>query len=451
MRLQSVLAAIAEVYASTLAPDPIMYRREHNLIDYDEDMAILIQRVVGTKIGPYFLPAFAGVAFSRNEYRWSPRIKKEDGFMRLVAGLGTGAVDRVGAGYPRMVALGAPTMRPEDSPLEIKQRSQKTIDVINLEANAPEAITLEQLLSTGEAPPLFHQMVSIFKEGDLYTPPGAFVDASPGDLVITFDKLLRNTDFAQAMLNMLKIIEAGYGVPVDVEFACDGEKIYLLQCRSQNRLSDDDQVAIPEDIAPDCVVFTANRFIRGGKVDDIEFLIYVDPLAYDEIESTERRTAVGRLVGKLNRKLSDRRFIMVGPGRWGSKDLRLGVPVTYADINYAKMLIEVARDKGGYVPEVSFGTHFFQDLVEAHILYLPLYPDQPGIQFNQQIFNKAPNALADVLPDDTELIDIVRLIHLPDATGRSMNIAMDSDNEQAVAYLSNYWPRSIWVISHWPI
>jgi pyruvate,water dikinase len=88
------------VYASTFGPDPIQYRAERNLLDFQEGMGVLIQEVVGTHIGDYFLPAFAGVAFSHNEFRWSPRIKREDGLVRLVPGLGTRAVDRLGDDFP---------------------------------------------------------------------------------------------------------------------------------------------------------------------------------------------------------------------------------------------------------------------------------------------------------------------------------------------------------------
>jgi len=94
-RLDALMDAIAEVYASTFGPDPIEYRAERGLIDYGEEMGIMIQEVVGNRIGKYYLPSYAGVAFSNNEFRWSPRIKREDGLIRLVPGLGTRAVDRL--------------------------------------------------------------------------------------------------------------------------------------------------------------------------------------------------------------------------------------------------------------------------------------------------------------------------------------------------------------------
>ena len=94
-RLEALMDAIAEIYASLFSPDSIQYRREHGLLDFHEEMGIMIQEVVGTRIGRYFLPFFAGVAFSNNEFRWSPRLKREDGLVRLTPGLGTRAVDRL--------------------------------------------------------------------------------------------------------------------------------------------------------------------------------------------------------------------------------------------------------------------------------------------------------------------------------------------------------------------
>ena len=114
--LHALTQAIARVYASTLNPNALLYRRSRGLQDYDERMAILIQVVQGERFGRYYLPHAAGVAFSRNLYRWSPQIRREDGFVRLVWGLGTRAVDRVGNDYPRLIALSHPTLRPSTEP-----------------------------------------------------------------------------------------------------------------------------------------------------------------------------------------------------------------------------------------------------------------------------------------------------------------------------------------------
>jgi len=435
-RLQTVLVAISEVYASTLAPDPVAYRREHNLLDYHEDMGVLIQKVVGTKVGKYFFPAFAGVAFSRNEYRWSPRIRREDGMMRLVMGLGTRAVDRVASDYPRMVALGLPTLRPEGSPAEIMRNSQRTVDAINLEKNRLESVPLEEILRSGEQIPMLDRIVSIAREDGLYPPTGATVRAEPEDLFITFDKLLSGTSFAEAVRRMLVRLEEVYGTPVDVEFASDGQYFYLLQCRALAFGEITGIVKVPEDVADQDRIFSACQYVRTALVGNIEYVVYVNSHVYDRVETLDERIEIGRVVGRLNQALADKRFILVGPGRWGSNDIQLGVRVGYADINHTRMLVEVARDKSGYIPEVSFGTHFFQDLVEAGIAYLPLYPDDPRNHFNDDFFQHSPNVLPEILPADAAYGRFVRVMHVPSyANGRLLHVAMDGETDRALAYL----------------
>lgn len=435
-RLRAVLGAIAEVYASVLAPDPIVYRREHNLIDYVEEMAVLIQRVVGVPFGDYLLPPVAGVAFSRNEYRWSPRIARRDGLVRLVLGLGTRAVDRGGAEYPRMVALGTPTLRPESTVEEILRSSQRKVDVVDLKKNRLSSIRLQKLLEVGTDFPMADLVLSMHRDGELFTPTGQRVDADPSTLYITFDKLVRTTPFVDRIRKLLARLEDVYGVPVDMEFATDGQQLYVLQCRTQPQAMETGPVTIPDDIPEEDVVFDANRHVRSGIAENIDYVVYIDPHVYDAVPTREHRHAIARAVGRINVKLAPRSFVLIGPGRWGSNDIRLGVPVRYADINRCCVLIEVARQKDGFCPEVSFGTHFFQDLVEADIHYIPLYPDEPGVRFNQAFMDDTPNALGDFLPDDSEFADDIRVIHVPAVSnGRKLNIVMDGETDRALAYL----------------
>lgn len=435
-RLQALLGSIAQVYASTLGPDPIAYRREHNLIDYVEEMAVLIQRVVGVKFGQYFLPAFAGVAFSKNEYRWSPRIKREDGMMRMVMGLGTRAVDRSGADYPRMVALGAPTVRPESKIEDVVRCSQKTLDVIDLNKNRLRSIRFQDLLAMGMDFPLLDQIVSIHQAGELYAPASRLIDAQPSDLCITFDKLIRETPIVSRVQGMLKLLEQEYSSAVDMEFACDGTNFYVLQCRTQSQSRESGPVTIPKDIPEKDVLFDAHRHARTGLLEGLEYIVYVDPARYDAISTRQRRVEVARVVGRINRRLKPKSFVLVGPGRWGSNDIQLGVPVKYSDINHCSLLIEVARQKDGFVPEVSFGTHFFQDLIEANIHYLPLYPDESGTRYNEAFLNQSDNVLSRIVPDDKELEESIRVIHIPEvADGKTLTVAMDGETDQSLAYL----------------
>ena len=437
-RLKALLGAIAEVFASALGPDPLLYRRAHDLLDYDEDMAVLIQKVVGSRFGPYFAPAFAGVAFSRNEYRWSPRMKKEDGLIRVVAGLGTRAVDRVGAEFPRMVALGMPTLRHESNDAEIKTHAQRTMDVINLERNRLEAISLAQAFEHAAEYPMLDKIISISKDGMLAPPTGTFIDADPSQLYITFDKLLSEGAVPAQMRNILRRLESAYGVPVDVEFAHDGSSLYLLQCRTLSQGRVFDNITIPVDVPDERTIFTASKFVRSGLVENVEFIVFVDGRAYDALPTRNQRSAVARVIGRLNEALAARNFILMGPGRWGSNDIRLGVPVSYADINKSRMLIEVAYERDGYVPELSYGTHFFQDLVEADIAYLPLYPNDRRNRFNETFLHDAENSLLELLPDAKGMEDIIRVIDIAGVTGgRSMRVVMDGDEDRALAYLAD--------------
>jgi len=193
---------------------------------------------------------------------------------------------------------------------------------------------------------------------------------------------------------------------------------------------------VPREVEAKDALFSARRYVNDGSLDDIEFVVLIDPRDYGRLETTSARAEVVRTVGRLNDTLADRRFILMGPGRWGSQDLRLGVKVTYADICHAKALIEIARAQHEYTPEPSFGTHFFQDLIEAEILYLPLYPDDKDVVFNEEFLLGSPNSLADVSPPDAGMTDVVRLLDIGKLRpGRSLRLVMDGELQDALCYL----------------
>jgi len=284
--------------------------------------------------------------------------------------------------------------------------------------------------------PMLDKIVSIHREDDIYAPTGLHVDEDPSKLCITFDKLLRDTPFVSRVRSMLQRLEQEYGMPVDVEFACDGEKFYLLQCRTQSQAKEVAPVKVPTGVPAEDVIFDARKYVRSGLLEGLEYVVYVDPAAYDAVPTRQKRNEVARVVGHVNHALPPKSFVLIGPGRWGSNDILLGVPIRYADINRCRLLIEVARHKDGFAPEVSFGTHFFQDLVEADIHYLPLYPDEPGNHFRESFFRETANRLGTLCPDDAEYEDIVRVIHVPAvAGGRRLTVAMDGASDHALAFL----------------
>ncbi len=438
-RLEALMDAIAEVYASTFGPDPIDYRNERGLLDFNEEMGIMIQEVVGTQVNKYFLPTWAGVAFSRNDFRWSPQIERKDGLARLVPGLGTRAVDRLSDDYPVLLAPGRPNVRVNVSPDEILRYSPKYIDVINLEQNCFETVPVGEFLRyVGHSLPGLKDIVSVVRSGHITRPVGATFDPESEQLVVTFDNLVTQTPFVEQLRNILAALEETLGVPVDIEFAHDGRDFYLLQCRPQSYGDDDAPSPIPKDTPRESLIFSCNQFVSNGRVPDITHLVYVDPKRYEELPDSTAMYRIREAVGKLNQLLPRRRFALVGPGRWGSRgDVRLGVPVTYSDISNTAVLIEVAVQKGQYLPDLSFGTHFFQDLVESKIRYLPLYLGRDGASLNDEFLLCAPNLLAELLPDFADLSDVVRVIDVPrSAKGQVLRILQNAELDRAVGFLT---------------
>ncbi|KYK32350.1 MAG: hypothetical protein AYK22_07460 [Thermoplasmatales archaeon SG8-52-3] len=439
-RLYSLMDAIAEVYASTFSPDPIEYRRERGLLDFSEEMGVLIQEVVGIKVGHYYLPVFGGVAFSRNEFQWSPRIRREDGMIRLVPGLGTRAVDRVGNDYPILVSPKKPNLQVNPLVSERIQYSPKFMDVINLKSGAIETVDAIDLLKEhSEEFPNLNHIISIYKDGRLDNPPSILLNPKESDIVITFSNLFEKSNFLEKMKHILQILEEVIGTPVDVEFASDGERIFMLQCRPQSQSRGIERIPIPKNISTDKKLFFTNKYVTTGQVENIEFIVYVVPEEYENLRTREDMQKIATIINELNNTLPKRKFILMGPGRWGSRgDIKLGVPVKYGDINNTSLLVEIAKEKGEYTPELSFGTHFFQDLVEAEIKYLPLYPNHSENIFNEDLLLYQENHLSHILENHLEYEDVVRVIKAKDIySGNTLSIIMDGEAGEALAYLKS--------------
>lgn len=438
-RLSDFLDAAAEIMASVFGPDPIEYRKNKKLIDFNEQMGILVQEVIGHKIGNYFFPTFAGVAFSLNEFRWSPRIARNDGMVRLVAGLGTRAVDRVTVDYPFLGSPGKPGLKVNQTYADQVRYSQKYVDVLNLQTGQFESVESSELFKMwGEDIPGLEKIVSIDKNGHLVPPVAALWEPSKSEMYVTFQALTENNVFMKQIKTMLTLLEKAFCAPVDLEFASDGENLYLLQCRPQGSWKEEQNINIPADIQEDNLIFRTGKFITPGFVDDISYIVYVDGDAYGNLGSVNEMRKVGEIVALLNKTLPERSFILIGPGRWGSRgDIKLGVPVTYSDISNTLMLCELAEKKGDYVPDLSFGTHFFQDLVESNIRYLPIYPDDDGNSFNKDVFFNN-NSFASILPKFNEWENVISVLDIPGTfSGAKCQVIMNSDLETAVGIITH--------------
>jgi hypothetical protein len=433
-RLTHFIRGLKRVFTSTFGPDPILYRMDHGLLDFDERMAMVVQKVVGRRWGDYFFPFVSGVLFSRNVYAWNPKIKKEEGLGRLVLGLGTRAVDRVGSDYPRMVPFSHPRLRPEATAAQIKKYSQRQVDVLNLKTGQMETVDFRTLKDKTPHPDFFYA-VSVDRDGHLAPPMFKTQDLSGGESCLTFENFLEKTPFVGLAKRILSQIESAYGRPVDIEFAWDENKFYLLQCRSLSTRKEIERVKIPEKIPQDKVLFTTQAGLSNSVVPNVEYIVYVNPRAYDLLPTFQEKMEIAGVVNALNKALAEKRYALMGPGRWGSNDINLGVKVTYANINKAKLLVEVAFAKEGYKPEVSYGTHFFQDLVEADIVIVPLFPDEPGVVLNEPFLLNSENLLARLAPEVKNCEKVVRVIHVPTVCGGDyLQLYLDVDSQRGVGF-----------------
>lgn len=433
--------SISRVYASALRAEPIIYRHQTGLIDYDERIAVLIQFIEGEKFGDYYLPHGAGVAFSRNLYRWSPDIRREDGFLRLVWGLGTRAVNQTGNDYPRLVALSRPLLHPADNIKSIQRYSQQYVDLIDLKANKFNTLPVSQVVTPRYTP--LRYIAQNVGEGFLSALRTNIIDKDK--LVITFDELLRRTSFAENIKISLKLLEKHYKAPVDTEFAIKilnpralrpEVEITILQCRPQSHIEESNDVHLPAKIAKKRIVFSTRRMVPRGSIAEIRYVIFVSPEGYFSIASQSERNKLERAIGRLNASLENERFIAVGPGRWGTSSPDLGVHISYADIYNTQALIELSGEGVGTAPEPSFGTHFFQDLMEARIYPLAIYLDDEDAIFNRKFFYKTPNHLQDWISADESLLKSLRLIAVEDfRPNHHLTLVMDDVQGRAVAYL----------------
>jgi len=441
--LTALTNAIARVYASVLSPDALLYRQQVGLVDYDERMGVLIQKVQGQRYHDFFFPTLAGVGFSRNPFRWNRKIRPQDGLLRLVWGLGTRAVERVANDYPRMVPLSHPQLRPEIGADKIRKYSQRFVDLIDLQADIFRMLPVADVLQP-DYPGI--ALLASQDKGDylqpIYAPGG--LDQAP--LVLTFSELLKNQEFVTLMRSVLKKLERHYGRPVDIEFTVEITAdrpphfiLHLLQCRPLSSQEWGESLRIPDDVPPEDVIFLARRMVPHGRVSRIRYVVYVDPTRYACVPDYATRFELARVIGRLNKRLEGECFILMGPGRWGTSNVELGLRVTYADIYNTRALIEIAQSRTDDTLEVSYGTHFFQDLVETHIYPLPLYPDTPDTIFNHTFFDKAPNVLGKLLPADAKHASCIKVIDIPALAGkRYLELVMDSERDEALAYLKRY-------------
>ncbi len=445
-RMEDFKSAVRTVYASAMSEDALAYRKCHGLLDREEQMGLLIQRVSGVQRADLFFPDAAGVGFSCNPYVWHEDIDPNAGLVRLVFGLGTRAVNRSDDDYTRIIALNAPMQTPESGRGSGPKYIQYKVDVLDL--NADHLITMdfgqvlkrcqdEQegtfLLFAMHDPEVEHQLRQIGRH-----------TASP--LFINFNKFLRSTEFVDDMRSALSTLQRAYNNHVDIEFTLNlvnetDYRINVVQCRPlqvQGGIATD---TMPENIPEENILVRCSGPVIGQpRSDTVDRFIFVNPDTYGQLPVRERHQ-VARLIGQLTHcdAVSRHAHIMLlGPGRWGTSTPSLGVPVTFAEINRVSTLCEIVAMREDLVPDVSMGTHFFSELVEMEMLYLALFPDKADSMLSSRFFLDAPNHLAEVLPEAQPFESLIRYLDPEDvAPGAIAHICADPIKQQFLCYIQS--------------
>jgi pyruvate, water dikinase len=407
-RLANLLTAIKLVYASTLSEKALHYREQLGILDQDEQMSLLIQRVSGDLHGNYFFPAVGGVGYSYNPYVWNPEIDPEAGVIRIVYGMGTRAVDRSDDDYTRIAALNVPDKRPETGLDEIRKFSQRKVDAIDLDSNRLLPVDFDDL-SRFSSPAELNMAASLDPESNSH--------------YLSFAGLFNHTSFIRNMTDILRTLESSYAYPVDIEFTLnftgpDSYKINLVQCRPFE-VQKSDQVAAGELEAQQGkkVLLSSRQGTVIGRSRRIEprRILHVSAAGYSALSVSHKHLAA-RAIGKIMRLTpKEMAAILIGPGRWGTTTVSLGIPVTFSEICNAACICEVVAMHDGLIPDVSLGTHFFNDLVEFDILYLALYPDREGTVFNESLLADCRNSFAELLPgeDYRQLQEVITVADFP--------------------------------------
>jgi len=435
--LDDLLSAIRTVYASAMSEKAIRYRAHSGLLEHDEQMALLVQRVSGTLAGDYYYPLLAGVGYSFNPYVWSDQIDAEAGVLRLVFGLGTRAVDRSDDDYTRLVALNDPARRPDSGGSDRRRFAQRRADAIDLQANRVVNVPCDALIR--DAPAQGVDLVAT-EDADL-----ARLARETGRPVftrsVTFDGVFESTDFAPRMREALQLLQAAYGCPVDVEFTAnlagpDRLRIGIVQCRPFQVRRPDSGTPLPDSLPDGPAVLRCDGPVIGcSRVLAIDRIVFVDPDVYADLPA-QARHGVARRVGQVLNAPAMRGTIplVIGPGRWGTTTPELGVPVTFADIAQAAVLCEIVMMRPDLVPDVSLGTHFFNDLVESDILYLGLFPNREGSVIDWNYLRHAPDAdmpgLERAPRDDAGRA--LRVIDAAAGAGGPLRLVADSLRQHAV-------------------
>ena len=410
-RLEAFEQAVRQVYASTMDLSALEYRRMRGLDKKDEQMAILVQRVSGSYYGKYFMPCAAGVGYSHSAYKWMPDMDPGAGMLRIVMGLGTKAVDRTKEDYPRLANLDRPAVTMLTTVEQKHKYSQRNIDLLDCGNNQLAEMPLNALLPSL---PLWYKKVVLERD---YEAESRLREIGRYREIwfVSCQRLLEMDSFTGLMQKLLKALERVYGNPVDIEYAVNLDSegdfvVNLLQCRPLYQNKSGETIDL-KTLKPKMVFFDIVDSAMGTSCKRrMDVVVHIDPVLYYQYPY-QKKYQVVQAVEAVNDlyKGSGKNLLLMTPERVGTSSPELGVPVTFRSISNFSAVCEVSESRAGYMPELSYGSHMFQDLVEARILYGAVYNDQRTLRYNPELFRDSPDLFRQICLDSPELAGMIQV------------------------------------------
>lgn len=415
-RLKAFEQAVRKVYASTMDFSALEYRLLRGLDKKDEQMAILVQRVSGSYYGKYFMPGAAGVGYSHSAYKWLPDMDPKAGMLRIVMGLGTKAVDRTKEDYPRLANLDRPAVTAMTTAAQKHRFSQRYIDVLDCEKNALREVSMDTLLSVL---PLWYKKMVLehdYEAEDRLRQMGRRQDV----WFVSCQKLLETKAFTSLMQKILKVLERVYGNPVDIEYTVNMDNtgdfvVNLLQCRPLYLGQEGKNVDLKSLNLKEVFFHIKDSSMGTSGKRKMDVIVQVDPVLYYQYPY-HKKYDVAAAIGKVNHyyRQSEKNLLLMTPGRIGTSSPELGVPVAFKDISNFSAVCEVSDNRAGYMPELSYGSHMFQDLTEAEITYGAIYNNEKTLTYNPDLFAENPDLFPKICPEYPELQEMIQVREVED-------------------------------------
>ena len=440
--VEALLNAVKEIYCGVFDPRVLTYRLRNGLIDYPESMAILIQVITGNKLGNYLFPDISGVGSSRTPFTWQGNSKSnvaDEGYLRLVCGLGTRAIRRGDYDFPQIVVLNEPDKIRSVFSIDDPEFSQQQIDVINLKSNQFETLDIQDVIN--EKYKLFSWVVRVYQDGVLQ-PVIRGVDADR--YVINFNELIHESNFAKLMRDILHTLEKAYKRPVLAEFtiiinlhdpSTPAFQIQVDKCRPVITADIMSRQYFFDEIRQDQKFLETDLYVQNGLIKEIDYIVWIDAYEIAKFAGFDAEK-VAITIRNLNKALAGEKFILASEDRFGTADASNGIPVHYGDISNTLAITEISDSGIGRISDPLIGSQFFHNLAEGGIYVISINLQRPESFFNRNFIDSQPNEVKNWL----DLEGIEKAIKVLPTKGyhnfAKLNIAFDQKAGKITAYFS---------------